>query len=57
MPERRVKETVEARSEMPWAFLQRTVPDLCEITVVCNYSDLLPDYLTRMHVRWKLQKS
>ena len=43
MPERGVKETVEARSEMLWAFPQRTVPDLCEMGVVCNHSDLLPD--------------
>ena len=57
MPERGVKETVEARSEMLWAFPQRTVPDLCEIAVVCNHSDLLPDCKTRMHVCWKLQKS
>ena len=57
MPERGVKETVEARSEMLWAFPQRTVPDLCEMGVVCNHSDLLPDCPKRMHVRWKLQKS
>ena len=31
MPEREVKETVEARSEMLWAFTQRTKPDLCEM--------------------------
>ena len=43
LPERGVKETVEARSEMLWAFPQRTVPDLCEMGVVCNHSDLLPD--------------
>jgi len=43
MPELGVKETVEARSEMLWAFPQRTVPDLCEMGVVCNHSDLLPD--------------
>lgn len=43
MHERGVKETVEARSEMLWAFPQRTVPDLCEMGVVCNHSDLLPD--------------
>ncbi len=57
MPERKVEETVEARSEMLWAFPQRSVPDLCVIAVVCNHSDHLPDCPTRIHVRCKLQKS
>ena len=46
MPEQEVKETVEARSEMLWAFTQRTVPDLCEMGIVCNHSDLLLDFPT-----------
>ena len=43
MPERGVAETVEARREMLRLFPQRTVPDLCEMGVVCNHSGLLPD--------------
>jgi len=43
MPALDVLETVEARSEMLRAFPQRTVPDLCEMGVVCNHTNLLPD--------------
>ena len=42
MPEHGISETVEARSEMLQPFPQRTVPDLCEMGVVCNHTDLLP---------------
>ena len=43
MPHLKVQETVEARSEMLRGFPQRTVPDLCEMGVVCNHTELLPD--------------
>lgn len=43
MPELGVPETIEARSELLGLFPQRTVPDLCEMGVVCNHSELLPD--------------
>ncbi len=46
MPEFGVPETIEARSEMLQRFPQRTVPDLCEMGVVCNHTDLLPDNST-----------
>ena len=31
------------RAEMLAAFPQRTVPDLCEMGIVCNHTGLLPD--------------
>ena len=43
MPELRVTETVDVRSEMLRMFPQRTVPDLCEMGVVCNHTGLRPD--------------
>lgn len=43
MPEIGVAETVQARSEMLPFFPQRTVPDLCEMGVVCNHTGLMPD--------------
>ena len=47
MPEFDVVETIEARSKMLQLFPQRTVPDLCEMGVVCNHTDLL--FLTIRH--------
>lgn len=43
MPEIGVAETVAARAEMLQPFPQRTVPDLCEMGVVCNHTGLVPD--------------
>ena len=39
-------ENVAARSEMLQLFPQRTVPDLCEMGVVCKHTDLLSNNAT-----------
>ena len=53
MPQFDVAETVEARSQMLQLFPQPTVSDLCEMGVVCNHTDLLPDNPTfhALHAR------
>jgi len=43
MPELGVAETVQARADMLTPFPMRTVPDLCEMGIVCNHTGLVPD--------------
>lgn len=43
MPEAGIAGTIAARGALLEAFPQRTVPDLCEMGVVCNHTGLKPD--------------